>query len=42
MIEINITNFITVGLMAMIFFAAAEWGKKKFNLGKPEKTEATG
>ena len=41
MIEINITNFITVGLMAMVFFAAAEWAKKKFHVGKPEASEAT-
>lgn len=34
MIEINFTNFLTVGLMAMIFFAAVEMAKSKFNVGK--------
>lgn len=38
MIELNITNFITVGIMAMIFFAMVEIAKKKFS--KTEKTEA--
>jgi len=30
MIEINVTNFITVGLMAMLFFAVVEIGKKQW------------
>lgn len=33
MIELNVTNFITVGLMAMIFFAIAEVAKKKLGWG---------
>lgn len=37
MIELNITNFITVGIMAMIFFAMVEIAKKKFS--KTEKQE---
>lgn len=36
MIEINVTNFLTIGIMAMVFFAVAEIAKKKFNLGKSE------
>lgn len=38
MIELNITNFITVGIMAMIFFAMVEIAKKKFT--KSEAKEA--
>jgi hypothetical protein len=34
MIEINLTNFITIGVMAMLFFALAELVKKKLNIGK--------
>jgi hypothetical protein len=30
MIEINVTNFITVGVMALIFFALVEAGKKQW------------
>ena len=36
MIEINITNFINIGVMAMVFFAAAEFAKKKWLNGKGE------
>lgn len=39
MIELNVTNFITVGLMALAFFAAVEWGKKKFNMGSAEEAK---
>ena len=40
MIEWNITNFVTIGLMAMVFFALAEVVKKKLNIGAGAKPDA--
>jgi hypothetical protein len=39
MIEINVTNFLTVGIMAMVFFAISEIVKKKLNLKSEETKE---
>ena len=38
MIEVNLTNWITIGLMALTFFAAYEWGKSKLMAGKAVTT----
>jgi len=40
MVEINITNFITIGLMSLLFFAIVEFGKKKFGADTAKKDEA--
>lgn len=42
MIEINVVNFITVGLMAMVFFAIAEIAKKKLGMDKDDNKSAAG
>ena len=34
MIDLNLTNFITIGVIAMLFFSLVEFSKKKFNEGK--------
>lgn len=40
MIEINITNFLTIGIMAMVFFSLAEIAKRKLGIGSvAEKSE---
>ena len=39
MIEINITNFLTIGIMAMVFFAVAEVAKKKLGLDNDDKNK---
>ena len=40
MIELNITNFITIGLIAMIFHAIFMFGRKALG-GKSTKTAAS-
>ena len=42
MIEINVVNFLTIGIMAMVFFAVAELAKKKLGLDKDDSKTMAG
>lgn len=39
MVQINVVNFLTVGIMALVFMAAVEFGKNKFMKKQEAKTE---